>query len=119
MPASPMNSAYSDHPKAASTPIEMSVSIVAVAWRRFAHAARWNGHAPHVTTGAASVSDSHCQLSNWSREIIAISTTGSESSAEMTTLCLSPLDSSNAACSPESSTVVGVATDGASAGRAV
>ena len=30
-PASPRNRAYSDHPNAASTPIEMSVSMVAVA----------------------------------------------------------------------------------------
>ena len=30
-PASPRNSAYSDHPNAASTPIEISVSMVAVA----------------------------------------------------------------------------------------
>jgi hypothetical protein len=29
MPASPMNSAYSDQPKAARTPTEISVSIVA------------------------------------------------------------------------------------------
>ena len=30
-------------------------------WRRLVHAARWNGQAPQTTTGAASVSDSHCQ----------------------------------------------------------
>ena len=41
--------------------MEMSVSIVAVAWRRLSQAARWNGQAPHVTTGAARVNDSHCQ----------------------------------------------------------
>ena len=57
----PKNSATSDQPKAASTPSETSVSIVVAPWRRLAHAARWNGHAPHTTTGAASVSDSHCQ----------------------------------------------------------
>ena len=73
MPASPMNSAYSDQPNAASTPTEISVSIVAVARRRFAHAARWKGSAPHTTTGAASVSDSHCQLSNCSGGTIASS----------------------------------------------
>src|ERR687886_441486 len=49
MPASPMNSAYSDHSHAASVPTETSVSIVAVPWRRFAHAALWNGHAAHRT----------------------------------------------------------------------
>ena len=82
MPASPRNSAYSDQPNAASTPTEMSVSIVAVAWRRFAHAARWNGSAPQTTTGAASVSDSHCQFSNCSGGIIAIASTGSVSAVE-------------------------------------
>ena len=61
MPASPTKRAYSDQPKAAVTPTEISVSIVAVACRRLSQAARWNGHAPHVTTGAASVSESHCQ----------------------------------------------------------
>ena len=83
MPASPMNSAYSDQPKAASTPTEISVSIVAVACLRFAHAARWNGSAPQTTTGAASVSDSHCQLSNCSGGIIAIASTGSISASEI------------------------------------
>ena len=32
-----------DQPHAAIVPIEMSVSIVAVPWRRFIHAARWKG----------------------------------------------------------------------------
>jgi hypothetical protein len=58
------------------------VSIVAVACLRFAQAARWNGSAPHTTTGAASVSVSHCQLSNWSGGTIASTSTGSVSSAE-------------------------------------
>ena len=82
MPASPMNSAYSDHANAASTPSEISVSIVAAPCLRFAHAARWNGNAPHTTTGAASVSDSHCQVSNCSGGIIAIASTGSISASE-------------------------------------
>ena len=60
-PAVPQNRAYNDHPSAARVPIETSVSIVEVAWRRFVQAARWNGHAPHTTTGAARVRDSHCQ----------------------------------------------------------
>ena len=77
-----MNSAYSDHANAASTPSEISVSIVAVACLRFAHAARWNGSAPHTTTGAASVSDSHCQDSNCSGGIIDIASTGSISASE-------------------------------------
>ena len=35
--------------------------MVALAWRKLSQAARWNGHAPQTTTGAASVSDNHCQ----------------------------------------------------------
>src|SRR6478735_7710119 len=34
-------------------PTEMSVSMVAAPWRRFFHAARWNGYAAHSTTGVA------------------------------------------------------------------
>ena len=60
-PAPPRNSAQSDQPKAASTPTEMSVSIVAAPCRRFSQAARWNGHAPQTTTGVARASDTHCQ----------------------------------------------------------
>ena len=45
-------------------PTEMRVSMVAARWRRLTQAARWNGKAPHTTTGEARVSDSHCQLSN-------------------------------------------------------
>jgi hypothetical protein len=67
----------------------MSVSIVAVACLRFAQAARWNGKAPHTTTGAASVSVSHCQLSNCSGEIIASASTGSVSSSETIRRCRS------------------------------
>ena len=52
---------------------EISVSIVAAPWRRLVQAARWNGQAPHTTTGAARVSDSHCQLSNCSGGTIASS----------------------------------------------
>ena len=61
MPAVPKNSAYSDQPNAASVPSEIRVSMVAVPCRRLVQAARWNGHAPQTTTGAARVSDSHCQ----------------------------------------------------------
>ncbi len=76
MPAVPKNSAHSDQPNAASTPIETSVSMVEVPCRALAQAARWNGSAPQTTTGAASVSESHCQLSNCSAGTIAIATTG-------------------------------------------
>ena len=48
------------------------MSIVAAPCLRFAHAARWNGHAPHRITGVASCRLSHCQLSNCSGRIIEI-----------------------------------------------
>ncbi len=82
VPASPKKSAHSDHPNAASTPTEMSVSMVAAPWRRFSHAALWKGQAPHVATGAASVSASHCQLLNCSAENMAIATTGTVNTSE-------------------------------------
>ena len=69
-------SAHNDHPNAASVPTEMRVSMVAAPWRRLAHAARWNGSAPHTTTGAANVSDSHCQLLNCRAGIMAMASTG-------------------------------------------
>ncbi len=81
MPASPMNSAYSDHSQAASVPTLISVSMVAVPCLRLAQAARWNGNAPHSTTGVARLSDSHCQLSNCRAGIIDSSSVGTESSA--------------------------------------
>ncbi len=56
--------------------------MVVAAWRRLASAARWNGQAPHTTTGAARVSESHCQPSNCSAGTIAIAMTGTVSSAE-------------------------------------
>ncbi|HEX5994313.1 MAG TPA: hypothetical protein VFY84_04135 [Jiangellales bacterium] len=46
VPAVPRNSAHTDQPSAASVPTEISVSIVAAPWRRFVHAARWNGAPP-------------------------------------------------------------------------
>jgi hypothetical protein len=61
----------------------MSVSMVAAPWRRFTQAARWKGYAPHTTTGAARVSDSHCQLSNWSAGTMAMATTGMLSRSEI------------------------------------
>ena len=82
IPASPKNKAYNDQPNAASTPTLISVSIVAAPCRRFAHAAAWNGHAPHTTTGAARIRDSHCQLSNCNGATIASSSTGAVSTAE-------------------------------------
>ena len=60
----------------------MSVSIVAAPCLRLAHAALWNGHAPHTMTGAASVRDSHCQYVNWRAGIIAIAMTGTVRTTE-------------------------------------
>ena len=45
-------------------------------WRAEVHVARWNGHPPHTTTGAASTRDSHCQLRNCQAGTIARTTTG-------------------------------------------
>ena len=61
IPASPRKSAQSDQPKAARVPSETRVSMVAAPCRRLTQAARWNGQPPQTTTGAASVSDAHCQ----------------------------------------------------------
>ena len=59
------------------------MSIVAAPCRRFVHAARWNGHAPQTTTGAAKVSDSHCQFGNCSAGTIAIAITGTDSARQI------------------------------------
>ena len=58
------------------------MSIVVAPCRRLTHAARWKGQPPHTTTGAARVSESHCQYSTWSAGTIAIATTGTVSSVE-------------------------------------
>src|SRR5665647_3204962 len=76
IPAPPRNSAHSDHNQAAPTPTEINVSIVAARWRALVNAARWNGNAPHTTTGEARVRDNHCQLSNCNTGIIDRSSTG-------------------------------------------
>src|SRR6478736_7453973 len=76
VPAVPKNRAYSDHASADSVPRETRVSMVAAPWRRLVQAALWNGNAAHSTTGAASVRDAHCQLSNCSVGAIAIAMIG-------------------------------------------
>ena len=60
-------------------PTEISVSMVAAPCRALVQAALWKGQAAYVTTGAASVSDSHCQYSNCRAGTIAIATTGTAS----------------------------------------
>ena len=54
----------------------MRVSIDAAPWRRFIHAARWNGQPAHSTTGPAMAKVSHCQLVNCRVLIIDSSSTG-------------------------------------------
>ena len=62
-------------------PNEIKVSMDAAPCRRLVQAARWKGSAPHTTTGAARVSESHCQASNCSAGTIAIAMTGTVSRA--------------------------------------
>lgn len=74
-------------------PIEMSVSIVALPWRRLIQAARWNGHAAQMITGAASASEAHCQESNCSAGIIDIAITGTVSTIAPISRCRSEVSS--------------------------
>ena len=113
IPALPCSSATRDQPNAASTPTETSVSMVVLPCRRLTSAARWNGQAPHTTTGAASVSESHCQPSTWSAGTIAISTTGTVSSAETSSRWRSASSSGSRPCVSSPS-----APSGSAAGRA-
>ncbi len=59
--SSTSTSAATDHPQAASVPIEISVSIVAAPWRAFSRAARWKPKPAQKTTGVASANASHSQ----------------------------------------------------------
>ena len=60
------------------------MSIVEVPCLRLTQAARWNGQAPHTTTGAARVRDSHCQYVNCQAGTIARAMTGTVRTVEMT-----------------------------------
>ena len=111
IPASPRNNAHNDQTYAARTPTDTRVSIVAAPWRRLVQAARWNGSAPHTTTGEASVNASHCQLSNCSGGIIDRRRTGSVSTAETINRCRSAV----VAESSEGSGVSGVGGAGTAA----
>src|SRR5882757_3104954 len=77
-PAAPHFRAYTDQANAASVPMEMSVSMVAVPCRRFVYAALWNGHAAQVTTGVARTSENHCQYSNCQAGTMAMAITGTD-----------------------------------------
>ena len=61
VPAVPKNRAYSDHSERRQGAERDERVHRAAPWRRLVHAARWNGQAAHTTTGAARVSDTHCQ----------------------------------------------------------
>ena len=98
-PAVPKNSAYSDHRYAAATPTEISVSMVAAPCRALTSAARWNGHAPHTTTGEASASESHCQFRNCSAGTMASTTTGIARASDTSSRCRS-VSASSAADAP-------------------
>src|SRR5680860_1556498 len=95
IPAPPRNRAHSDQSHAALTPTEIRVSIVAAPWRALVKAARWNGKAPHTTTGEARVRASHCQLSNCNAGIIDSSSTGRLRTAEISNRCRSAETSSS------------------------
>jgi hypothetical protein len=58
--------------------------MVAARCRRLARAARWNGQAHQVTTGATSAATTHCQPAKRSGMTIAISSTGTVSAAATT-----------------------------------
>ncbi len=79
------------------------MSIVAAPWRRLVHAARWNGRAPQTTTGAARVSDTHCQASNWAAGTIASTTTGTVSTVDTSRRFRRAATSGSAAASGPSS----------------
>jgi hypothetical protein len=52
-------------------------------------AALWNGHAPHTTTGAANVNDSHCQQVNCNGGTIVNTITGAVNATETSIRCRS------------------------------
>ncbi len=83
IPALPRNSAHTDHRNAAEVPTETRVSMVAAPCRALVRAARWKGQAAYVTTGAVSVSDSHCQYVNCQAGTMASTTTGSARTTEV------------------------------------
>ena len=76
--------------------MDTRVSMVAAPWRALMNAALWNGHAPHTTTGAASVSESHCQYVNCRAGIIANAMTGIDSATLPIRRFRSPVSSGSA-----------------------
>ncbi len=70
IPAPPHRRAHQLHSVEEMTPRETSVSIVVDPWRPAAKAARWKGHAPHVTTGIEAAATTHCHPVNCHAGII-------------------------------------------------
>lgn len=79
---------------AADTPTEISVSMVAAPCRALVQAALWKGQAAYVTTGAARVSESHCQYWNCNAGTIAIAITGTAGTTAVVSRCRSGISSS-------------------------
>src|SRR4029453_12281292 len=71
--------------------------MVVARWRRFRHAARWNGQAHHRATGVASTRARTIHPSNWSAEIIDSAITGGASTTATTSRVSS---GSRPACPP-------------------
>ena len=88
----PATSATSDHPYAARTPIDTSVSIVEAPCRAVTAAARWNGQAHHSATGVARTSWSHRPAVQCSRPI-AMTTSGTVRTAATSSRGRSPRSS--------------------------
>ena len=83
-PAGVNTTAHTDQEKAARTPIDTSVSMVAAPWRALITIARWKGQAAQIATGAVSAITIHCQPSNCSAPIIEIASTGAAKTAATT-----------------------------------
>src|SRR5690625_29649 len=93
-PAPPHSSAHTDHSDAALTPKETSVSMVDEPYRAARAAARWNGQAPHVTTGNESAAMIHCQPANCRGGTIESTSTGVLRIADTMSRVRSPSDAS-------------------------
>ena len=83
-PAGVNTTAHTDQEKAARTPIDTSVSMLAAPWRALITIARWKGQAAQIATGAVSAITTHCQPSNCNAPIIEIASTGAANTAATT-----------------------------------
>ena len=83
-PASRKTRATVDQPHAANVPRDTRVSIVAVPWRRFTRAARWNPAPLTNTTGVMSTNAAHGQWANCRAGIMETATAGTVSTTAST-----------------------------------